>query len=74
MAIEPWLTCLVNGVLYNAMFHSDEVLASAFEPYPGTGAQEPGAGRVHPFSTARLPVNPLARVTSVARVSLGARG
>ncbi|MFF1409500.1 hypothetical protein ACFVX6_06850 [Streptomyces sp. NPDC058289] len=23
MAIEPWMTCLVNGILYNAMFHSD---------------------------------------------------
>lgn len=23
MAVEPWVTCLVNGILYNAMFHSD---------------------------------------------------
>ncbi|MFD6888540.1 hypothetical protein [Streptomyces sp. NPDC059957] len=23
MATEPWVTCLVNGILYNAMFHSD---------------------------------------------------
>lgn len=189
--VEPWVTGLVNCVLYDAMFHSDgsaldddlvrryavalrvrplsdeplhrqaaglraavasdAVLASAFEPYPGrrpydeaefrafltrladaveesigpdepdlpdapgpptrrvspmhpvspmrgkprarggsarscaacgepVGAghrdrpPEPGAGPVHPVRAARLPVNPLARVTSVARVSLGARG
>lgn len=23
MAVEPWVTGLVNGILYNAMFHSD---------------------------------------------------